>query len=216
MKIYVIDFEFSLRTKRVLSWVGVPALALGVAAAAFGAVPHSLTAGNPIRAQELMDNFNDLDTRVAAATERSHSGARISVKGIWCGESTATTTGRIEDLAAGVHGYEAARNICRSACGNSPTAHMCSAEEMVRSAQIGAVVGTNYYWVSAGVPIPAPGQPTPTRPTGDCSGWRSSSSTEFGLVWFGAGQDACAAGVPGPCPNFTNCGDSTVHIACCD
>ena len=58
---------------------------------------------------------------------------------IFCGVSTATT-GAIHNAVTGHDGYLAAKEICESvaACGPSPLAHMCTANEMAYSIQIGA------------------------------------------------------------------------------
>lgn len=216
MKIYVIDFEISARWKRILTWVGAPLLALSVTAVASAAVRHQLRAQTPIVALELNENFEDLDVRVTAASERSHNGKRISLNGIQCGKSAVPTAGTIVDQNTATAGYEGAKLICQRALGcNSLTAHMCTSEEMVRSAQIGAVLPGFYYWVSGGQLVASPAESMPYQLTGDCHAWRSSGN-EIGNVWYGAAPDVCGVGLSGPCPGYTTCSDTTPFVACCD
>jgi hypothetical protein len=79
----VIDLELSSAQKRVVRTavvVGavIASLGLGVAVA----MPkHTFTPSTPVRASDMNDNFNDLDTRAAALEAQRTVRARISASG---------------------------------------------------------------------------------------------------------------------------------------
>jgi len=61
----------------------------------------------------------------------------------FCGVSAMSYTG------GGVGGYAGAKKICESAC-KSPSAHMCTSEELIRSTAIGIAMPDNL-WFSTGI-----------------------------------------------------------------
>jgi hypothetical protein len=81
----------------------------------------------------------------------------------YCGAS-ASTTGKF--ISSSATGYRAAALICQQTC-NSPLATMCSASDMVHSAELGISLPSNV-WYSSGTYVPL----TPTSPfVNDCQGW---------------------------------------------
>jgi hypothetical protein len=81
----------------------------------------------------------------------------------YCG-STASTTGKFSFSSS--NGYRAAALLCQQTC-NSAAATMCSATDMVHSAQLGISLPSGV-WYSSGVYVPL----TPTSPfVNDCNGW---------------------------------------------
>src|SRR5437879_4383506 len=75
-----IEFDFTPRQQRivrsaVVTGVVLGALGIGVV---FAAPPHTLAAGDALRASHLNDNFNDLDARVGVLEAVRTKGASFS------------------------------------------------------------------------------------------------------------------------------------------
>jgi hypothetical protein len=64
IKIVVIDLEIPPRVKRWALRIAVPAAVVAGSAIAYASVPVPFTAGSPLKAVDLMADFNSLDTRV--------------------------------------------------------------------------------------------------------------------------------------------------------
>jgi hypothetical protein len=80
---------------------------------------------------------------------------------------------------------------------------MCSAEEMIRSAQIGAIPDGNYWMASGGYALVGPAA-TP-RDGWNCAGWTYGGDASAGGAW-GAGMDACGTvGIYQSCPSWFDC-----------
>jgi len=108
-----------------------------------------------------------------------------------------------------VIGYRSAKVACESVC-NATAAHMCSSEEVIRSAQIGAVpippTGANY-WVASG----AWGFYSPEAIfQRDCLGWTTNIHGELGGIAEVGGAD----GGEQIYINNVHC-DTQLKIACC-
>ncbi|HYV46317.1 MAG TPA: collagen-like protein [Myxococcaceae bacterium] len=104
--------------------------------------------------------------------------ARISTNAIFCGLTSPTNGLFPTTFVAGfgnVSGYRSAKVQCESAC-SSALAHMCATEEIIRSAQLGALPQTTaQYWIAAASYDVYQGN------TGfDCFGWISASATDVG------------------------------------
>jgi hypothetical protein len=105
----------------------------------------------------------------------------------------------------GVIGYRAAKLLCEKADGcASPTAHMCSAGEMVRSAQLGMFAAglRTSAWVSTGAAYPTGS----AFSSADCGGWGTSNGAQTGTA-FHASQGGIVA-------MQVSC-DQSAAIACC-
>lgn len=89
----------------------------------------------------------------------------------YCG-ATSTTPGNLSGVGGSGVGHAKARAACQtvSACG--ATGHLCSAEELGRSLQLGASVPVGWY----------SGMANETGAGGDCSGWTSNSVSYNGPV----------------------------------
>ena len=165
----------------------IAALGVGLALAA----PHQWKANDPLAAADL-NGLNVVSYTSDAGTTSTFSVGATK----FCGITPVTTTGAI--VYSSIGGYRGAKKACESvaSCGNSPTAHMCNAEELVRSSQLG--VPTAYGWVSSG-----------TTPTQDCLGWTSGALAQSGAAW----DNTFAGG--GGVPNALSC-NANVPILCCD
>ncbi|HTD23621.1 MAG TPA: LamG-like jellyroll fold domain-containing protein [Terriglobales bacterium] len=113
----------------------------------------------------------------------------------YCG-STAATTGQVTSLSGG---YRAAALLCQTAC-NSSAATMCTATDMVHSAQLGISLPSNV-WYSSGTFVPVTTNSTFVT---DCNGWTEGPpGTPYdGPTW-----------VTGA-PSMATC-SSSLPIACC-
>jgi hypothetical protein len=121
------------------------------------------------------------------------NGRQYSLDATYCGSTTAT----IGTFNSGTHqGYLAAKDLCESVadCNQSPSAHMCTSEEIVRSMQVADVVPWGWYSTGTRASLAV-------APIDDCHSW-SDNGTGAGAWWAGfAGSEPCS--VPEP-------------ILCCD
>lgn len=177
------------------------ALAFGLGAAA-AAPKHTFTAGAKLSAQEMNENFADLEARIAKPT-LTYAGSTYSVGPTkFCGASVAPANASF--AAGGKVGYAAAKIVCEQTCA-SLSAHMCLAEEVVRSVAIGVPI-TREGWYSTGTEGYGPN--SFTTEVIDCAGWQNASGNTFGMTWAigGAGENR---------PYDRPCAESH-PILCCD
>jgi hypothetical protein len=134
---------------------------------------------------------------------------RISADGLFCG-TTAPTQGLVtatDPLTRGsVSGYRAAKLLCEQASGcASPTAHMCSASEMIRSAQLGIFANRpqGFSWVATGAVYPGSFSGLSAS---DCMGWTNGTSAQTASAW--QSTRGTAAGLAFNC-------DQSAPLACC-
>lgn len=186
-----IGFDSKVRTARWLTrgallFLGPAALivAMGVVHAD---VPNSFKDGDTLSAQALNDNFVALDQRLVEVESKpppiNKNGKSISVGGSFCGTTAAPQNGNMG-------GYAGVKALCENvaAC-NSPTAHICTGDEVARSAALGLA-------------LPDVGRYAAFDPYyGDCSGFTTTSG------------DGAAWAKPGPA--WTTCG-FPIPVLCCD
>jgi hypothetical protein len=194
-----IRIDLSPRQKRVMraAVVGgtvIAALGLGVALAT---VPNSFSSGQSVSANSMNQNFTYLDSkaRFVAALD----GGQYSVGAThFCGIGPTNTTGAIS--YSGMTGYAGAKAICAAAtgCGPSATAHMCTGEELARSAQLGITPPTGWYSTYTWLITSGAGGAASVQ--SDCIGW--TSTTAMGALG-GAGPTVAACSTSEP-------------VLCCD
>ncbi len=189
--------SYSLQTARRLAvWLTVPMGVLaGATVAAWADVPNAFKAGDLLSANTLNANFVDID-KWRARPVVTRGGKKYSLGATYCGSTTTTTNGQI------TQGYAGTKVLCEAvaACSNSPSAHMCTSDEMVRSSVLGIVPAANV-WFSAGGGMFYNG----TYDQDDCGGWVSASNTRYGAFWSGQFNHGSA----------TVC-TATMPVACCD
>jgi hypothetical protein len=191
IKVYVIDFETPRWARRLVAFAAPAVVLFGLAAVVIAA-PTQFTSGAPLT-HEALQSLNTVTT---------NAGAKYSVGAtLYCGSSTPPTNGQTTG------GYKGAKALCEAAC-KSPTAHMCTGEEMVRSSQLGLIdPDGGAAWYSSGanavaqVGVSFSSQRTYVYVVDDCAGWTSTSSN--GASWA-TGQ-----------PNYSTC-TSLQSILCCD
>jgi hypothetical protein len=168
----------------------IGALGVGLAVAA----PHQWKSSDPLAAGDL-NGLNVVSYTTDAGITTSYSVGATK----YCGLTPVTTTGAI--VYATVPGYPGAKKACENvaACGSSKTAHMCTAEEMVRSTQLGILTPNVNGWISSGV--------VGGNTTTDCFGWTNGTISWAGAAWI--------TGASGPVANAVSC-NSPSPILCCD
>jgi hypothetical protein len=176
----------------------VTALLVGASAVAFAVLPKSpptFVSGNILSAADLnalSTDLTDLDGRLSKPTI-TVSGKKYSTQAVYCGYTPAMVNGS-------QGGYAGVKALCEAVpmCGSSPTAHVCTSEELARSVQLGLQPARGWYmsalwgWDgSVGLPIT------------DCNGFTSSLHSVVGSSWYSLGvtADYC---------------DASLSILCCD
>jgi hypothetical protein len=185
--------------------LGFGVLALGGSVYAFA--PFQLkdpVAGTPVNVADLKANNQALRDKVTelqnAITKpiytNSGTGKSYSLHATYC-NLTAPVTGQVND--GGLAGIPATKSLCEKACGNSPSAHMCTTVELQRHLTTGGTVPGSQAWYAGGN-WTYDGQ----RVVSDCAGWTSPSPTIMGPVVY-----------PTDSSHDSFCSD--LHpIACCD
>jgi hypothetical protein len=206
IKLIVIDLELSARAKRIAAAVAIPLVVLGGGAVAYANVPHTWKDGDLLTAKDLNGNFDDLDGRVAALDQRitkvealsakQTSNGNYSIGATYCG-ATANTPGDLSGINAAGGGYAKAAAACRSTC-SSPTAHMCTADELVRTKTLTGGPGASG-WYATGVFAPRVNAASDWIM--DCVSWANGTTDREGPVWvnYGAASSTCDAANPVLC-----------------
>lgn len=126
---------------------------------------------------------------------------QYSLNAVYCGVSATSYTGNLMGAVPGApNGYAAAKQICESAAGCGLAAHMCTAEEVVRTLAVDGQflpAGVPQAWYSSGVL-----SSNSSFVFDDCIGWTSVSATHQGSDWSGGPQAV-------PCTNSR-------PVMCCD
>jgi hypothetical protein len=178
LKLVTVELEIPAEVKRLALRAGVAlAILFGGGAVAWAAGLVTWSSGQTLTASDLNNNFSYVQAHPILMVA---DGGSYSLSAIFCGQTLPNNTG---DLG----GYASASQVCQTKCG--PAAHMCTTEEMVRSAQLGISV-PNAGWYASGVQLTgSAGNPVPTT---DCQGFTSDSADYYGAVWDGFGQiSAC-------------------------
>lgn len=214
----VIDFKLSAQAKRTIRWIALP-VAVFAGTAATVALANVVTsgtsvpvvqfdAGSPMSAESFTADFKNIQTRLDALERQATLDGGYSVNAVYCGLTDATLgdLSTLTSLGSGVgQGYAKAKAYCQAACAGSKTAHMCSGEELARSAQQGSQPNVDgWYETGSGIGGPAAN----TGVTNDCLGWTSLSSSSWGPLWLDEG-----AGIPAP--GGETCSTSEA-VLCCD
>jgi hypothetical protein len=180
--------------------LAVVALASAVSAIVYATVPNTFAPGDPLSSSKINANFTSLDGRITALEKFDIGASRIvetrggkawSLGAVYCGV-TASTTGQITGGYAGVKG------LCETAC-ISTSAHMCTSEEIVRTAQVGVAAPAG--WYSAGLWSIYNGSASTVD--SDCASWTSNSATVNGYWWSSTYAIVQACSTSGP-------------VLCCD
>lgn len=188
IKIIVLDFETPKWLRKAIAY-GAPIVGVLVVAGIALAAPHQWKTNDPLAATDL----NGLNVLTNGSTHYSVGATSF------CGLSATQTNGNI--IGASTPGYGGAKAMCEASpgCKMSPSAHMCTSEELVRSRALGITLSNGWYstgtWVNA-----------TNMNVDECDGWTNSTATNlFGAYW-GTGPDR---------PGADFC--SSMHfVLCCD
>ena len=113
----------------------------------------------------------------------TRNNKQFSLAAVYCGSSV--------PLTGNVGGYAGAKALCEATCAASPSAHLCDAAEVVRTAQLGVTIPAPG-WYATGV-YSAPG----TSPMTDCDGFTSAGASVLGPLGAAVpGSDACSVAHP--------------------
>jgi hypothetical protein len=150
---------------------------------------NSFSNGTVADATQVNANFTAVRTLTVAGVSMSVGATK------YCG-STPAQNGAV--VGGPTPGYASVKVACQAACSGSATAHMCSGEEMARSAQLGINVVSGGGWFLSGATTPGV--------QGDCRGFTDATSEPslFGEIWTGL-QGPLAVDCSGAHP-----------ILCCD
>lgn len=134
---------------------------------ALGSVPHAERArvvdwSGITNAPDFAQIQADLASLRADATASNSYSANAR----FCGATQAVT--------GNLGGYRAAKTMCTAACG-TPTAHVCSAEEMIRTFSLDGVDRSG--WIATGIASDG---------TNDCNGFQDGTSGLRGNQWDGS------------------------------
>jgi hypothetical protein len=157
----------------------LPIVFVAFAGLGFGALASAevedFKASEKLDSRKMNAKFKEIGDRLVAAETRS-------TKSAYCG-STAATKGDLSGLGV-AKGYVAARSACKSiaACG-AASAHVCSGDEVVNAASLGAPMPTGRFqtgvaalsYGGAGILL-------------DCSGWQTANQGAVGAFWNGRGE----------------------------
>lgn len=173
LKIVVVDLELSPATKRLAIFSGIALSAIVLA----GAVPYTFSTGDVLSSKAVNDDFANLDSRISSGRTVVTNDAGVSYSvgyTLYCG-ATAAVTGAI--TSGSKTGYAGAKAQCETVPGCSPSAHMCSSEEIVRTTEMGTITASG--WIATGVVAPV------TGPVDDCQGWTIGDNTQQAGAWTG-------------------------------
>jgi hypothetical protein len=191
-----INIDFTARQKKIVRAavvMGAVIGALGVGIAIAAPIDTTwISGGAQVSATSLKSDLDGLQTQITAGRfVVTIDGGQYSVGATaYCG-STAQTVGDMSGLG-GPMGYAGAKQACQNKC--SPAAHMCSAEELTRSAQLGIFPSTG--WYASGV-----GHTSNTQTVTDCDGWTTSATYSGGVYQpqGDPGYEACSIANPVLC-----------------
>ena len=138
----------------------------------------------PVVAASLKANLDGLQQQLSKVVV-ARNGRQYSLGATYCGK-TAPTNGLI------ANGYAGTKSLCEAvaACGSSASAHMCSSEEILRSASMGVVIDSGWYAsaVHSSYFGCSGGACGSTQTSSDCIGWTSNNGAEYGLTWQSGGR----------------------------
>ena len=181
----------NLRRSLRIQMTGIVVLLVLLPITAVGIRPFTdFERGEPIRAADLNQRFNDLQTAVAdLQSEVSDSqvveinGERYRKFGSFCG------TGPVEDGSRG--GLAAVKDDCETACG-STSARVCTGHEVLAAVGAGVKMPAGVY---SGATVEVDNSAVKTK---NCDEWTSNDPLTSAFRWTGSvlGREACDAAAP--------------------
>jgi hypothetical protein len=178
-----------------------PVVLLVVFGSTVDAAPPSFAPGETLSAAKLNGALAEADGRLTKIESRITAGGKIALAGLYCGATAAATKGDLSGLGGG-QGYLGAKAACEATCNHSPTARICTGDDLVRSASLGMSMKNG--WFAGGVAAQYRDN-TASYGVTDCAGFTSGDGPG-GLL----GQDWTPAG-----PIYHWCNEEYA-LLCCD
>ena len=179
MKI-TIDLELSPLQKKIVRGgvvAGAVMGALGVGLAIAAPIDTTWVVDQkPLSATALKGDLDGLQAQVTAlqaARAQETADGGYSLGAAYCGSSP-VTTGAI--TSGPLSGYAAARKICQGVAGCGVGAHMCTGDEIARTASLSIAGPASNGWYSGSTRFPD------SNVVNNCSGWTDGAGTHGGPV----------------------------------
>lgn len=214
-----INFSIDLTPSKALTrWalmLGVPVATLAGAtlvARADVAKLVSFSPGQKVNSAQINGNFGEVKASVQALEQSTSTlqndvaalkaqkpvaevnGKKYSLAAVYKAATTISYDGNLKAVVSGAsNGYAAAKTLCETQTG-SPSAHMCTNDEIVRSFALGQAVPTGWFSTAA----------FNVQSSDDCESW-SSSTANLGPYLTVSGSKLGVAGCDGKHP-----------VLCCD
>jgi hypothetical protein len=157
-----------------------------------------ISPNQPISASNLKTALSQTESRLSnvekARPTLTRNGKSISLDAAYCGK-TAPTTGQVTG------GYAGVKSLCENvaSCGSSKTAHLCSGEELTRSAQLGISLEGGFYASGNYAQFVTGGSAFPIR---DCVAWTTAGANDYAVTFDPNGPSGvatCAMSLPMLC-----------------
>jgi hypothetical protein len=202
LKMVVVEIDAPRWLKRsvLIALAGVMAFGVSAVVRADVNVKTDFQEGTVLTAKQLNDNFGALKVAVEALQKKrpvltTSKGATYSLDAVFCGASPGLFNGKE------VGSYQGAKKKCEETCGGSPTAHLCTTQEVMRSESVGVPITATVGWINNGIEI-NPGNSTIY--INDCLRWSSEANTSGGFGW-----------TANTGPTSIRCNESA-QLICCD
>lgn len=218
LKIYVIAIDLTPKQKRLLRGavvVGAAIAAMGAGIAMAAIDTTWISTGQPVSSAQLKGDLDGLQAQITSLQNQISSGKLSrTVNGVSYSGGATVFCGTTPTQIVGNFSYGGAKQMCQASldCDMSATAHMCTNEEMVRSAQLGLPIPAAPGWISNGTLYQGLYDNAgvyENLSSNDCLGWSPTVSGSYGGAVFSSGGSGSYYGNTLPC-------DETLYIFCCD
>lgn len=179
INIQLVALDLSPRQKRIIRHgvvAGAVIAALGVGMALAAPIDTTWIGPNkPVTSTDLKGDLDGLQAQISSGRAVVMiNGKSMSVGAtVYKANTTSTYTG------AQVGGYAGGKALCETAV-SSPSAHMCTPQEVLRSAAVGITPPPTPGWLSTGIISDVATNPASTL--NDCTGFTSAAQSSSGQV----------------------------------
>jgi hypothetical protein len=198
IKIIVIDFELSPWLRRAVAGMVGPLVLVLAFGTTVDAAPTTFVAGETLGAAKMNAAFTETDARLARIEARLDPSRKYSNGAVFCGATLGATVGDMSGFGA-TKGYGGAKTACEITCAGSPTAHLCTSDEVLRSVTLGMAVKSGWYAAAS------TSANWGNYYFSDCDGFMSTAANVYGPSWDSAASK----------PNVSQC-NVAIAALCCD
>jgi hypothetical protein len=139
-----IEIHIGPSTRRFVIGVAAPLALLVAFGSSVDAASPTFAAGEPLSAAKINNALGETDARLAKLEARLSANGKLAAASLYCGATLGSTAGDMSGLG-GDKGYVAAKKACQTTCDKSPTAHMCTNDEIMRSAALGIAMKNGWF-----------------------------------------------------------------------